>query len=178
MNSIGSSKILPDIKLFSSTQHSDPRGVFRKPFFSENLSKNIDEVREVIVSTSHKNVIRGLHFQIPPRGLAKLITCIEGEVKDVFVDLRKKSSTYLKHDYVILSQDNNKSVLIPEGFAHGFSVLSEKASVLYLQSKDYSEVHDKGINPLSLDIDWGLEDYIISKKDEMLPSITEFDSPW
>jgi dTDP-4-dehydrorhamnose 3,5-epimerase len=77
-----------------------------------------------------------------------------------------------------LSQDNNKSVLIPEGFAHGFSVLSEKASVLYLQSKDYSEVHDKGINPLSLDIDWGLEDYIISKKDEMLPSITEFDSPW
>ena len=91
MNNIGSSKILPDIKLFSSTQHSDPRGVFRKPFFSENLSKNIDEVREVIVSTSHKNVIRGLHFQIPPKGLAKLITCIEGEVKDVFVDLRKKS---------------------------------------------------------------------------------------
>ena len=178
MDKITTSSVFSEVSFFKGIKYPDERGIFEKPFYGKNLHKNFQEIREVIVSTSKSNVIRGLHFQSPPKEIKKLIYCIEGKIKDVFVDLRKNSSTYGLHDHVILSGDNDKSVLIPEGFAHGYSVLSASAKVLYIQSGDYSPDEDTGIHPLSLGIDWEIIKPIISIKDLSLPKLEEFKSPW
>ena len=98
--------------------------------------------------------------------------------KDVFVDLRKKSTTFGKYDHIHLNEENPVSVLVPKGFAHGFSVLSEKATVIYLQSGKFNEESDYGISYNSLNIDWEVENPIISDKDYGLVNFPDFDSPW
>ena len=95
-------------------------------FIQENFSK------------SKKNVIRGLHFQKNPKAQAKLVTAVSGEIFDVVVDLRKNSSTFGKWVGEILSEINHKSIYVPKGFAHGFCVLSEGATVMYKINQEYS----------------------------------------
>lgn len=128
-------------------------------------------------SMSHQNVIRGLHFQKPPYAQAKLVRVLKGTILDVVVDMRKDSPTYGKHSVVELSDSNFKQIYIPEGFAHGFSVLSLTAIVLYNLSQAYNPDFERGIyykDPY-LAIDWKVENPIVSEKDEKWPLLKELD---
>ena len=133
-------------------------------------------------SKSSKGVLRGLHFQKPPFEQAKLVRCIEGEVLDVAVDIRKNSKTYGKHVSVLLSGKNKRQLFVPRGFAHGFLVLSDSATFAYKVDNTYAPDHDAGIrwNGKELNIQWGMEDseVIVSEKDAELPFFSKFESPF
>ncbi|MBO7055344.1 MAG: dTDP-4-dehydrorhamnose 3,5-epimerase [Bacteroidales bacterium] len=133
-------------------------------------------------SKSSYGVIRGLHFQKPPHAQTKLLRVVEGKIIDVAVDIRKGSPTYGKHVAVELSAENFKQLLIPTGFAHGFSVLSETAIVQYKCTDYYHPETEGGImfNDSDIDIDWGipLDEAVVSDKDLKHPSFAEFESPF
>ena len=133
-------------------------------------------------SKSSYGVIRGLHFQKPPHAQTKLLRVVGGKIIDVAVDIRKGSPTYGKHVAVELSAENFKQLLIPTGFAHGFSVLSETAIVQYKCTDYYHPETEGGImfNDSDIDIDWGipLDEAVVSDKDLKHPSFAEFESPF
>lgn len=133
-------------------------------------------------SASSRGVIRGLHFQAPPHAQAKLIRVLEGSILDVAVDIRKNSSTYGQHVAIELSAENKKQFLIPPGFAHGFSVLSEKAAVLYKCDHLYHPESEGGLftGDPALGIDWKIpaKEVILSEKDKLLPGLAAFQSPF
>ena len=132
-------------------------------------------------SKSIKGVIRGLHFQIPPFEQTKLVRCVSGKILDVVVDLRKNSKTYGKFFSIELSSKNNKQLLVPKGFAHGFQVLSKTAIVSYKVDNYYNPKADSGIiwNDKDLSIDWNLEiKPILSAKDLKLIPFKELKSPF
>jgi dTDP-4-dehydrorhamnose 3,5-epimerase len=133
-------------------------------------------------SKSSQGVVRGLHFQKPPHAQTKLVRVLEGEIFDVAVDLRAGSDTYGKWYGVKLSAENSKQLLVPKGFAHGFSVLSAYAVVLYKCDSYYSPQSDAGIayNDTSLAIDWQLGNIepLISDKDRGLPLFADFSTPF
>jgi dTDP-4-dehydrorhamnose 3,5-epimerase len=108
-----------------------------------------------------------MHFQYPPYAEMKLVMCLHGAVWDVAVDLRQGSPSLLRHQAVELSQDNNRALLIPEGFAHGFQALTDNVELLYLHSEPYCPRTESGLNPTDpiLAICWPLEIAEISKKD-------------
>jgi len=118
--------------------------------------------------TKKKGSLRGLHYQIKPFSEKKIITCIKGEVYDVAVDLRKKSPTFLKYFSIILSEKNNKIIIIPEGFAHGFQTLKDNSEMMYFHSKPFSSKSERGINSLEpkLNIKWPLKFTQISDRDK------------
>lgn len=130
-------------------------------------------------SFSKRGVIRGLHLQINPFAQAKLVRVLEGEILDVAVDLRKNSPTYGQHFSVVLSSENKKQLMVPHGFAHGFSVLSETASVLYKVDQLYHKESERGIryDDPALAIDWQVhpDEAIVSEKDLVLPGFDEID---
>jgi dTDP-4-dehydrorhamnose 3,5-epimerase len=158
--------------------HGDSRG-----YFFESYSHR-DYVEAGIPMTfvqdnqsrSRQGVVRGLHFQIPPHAQTKLVRTLFGNILDVVVDLRKDEPTYGKSFSLELSADNQKQLLIPQGFAHGFLVLSPWAEILYKCDAYYSPTHDKGIqlNDPALDINWGLSSLptIVSDKDKALPLLS------
>ena len=131
-------------------------------------------------SFSKRGTLRGLHFQNPPFAQTKLVRVLQGEIMDVVVDLRKASPTFGQYHSLILSADNKKQLLIPQGFAHGFSVLSETAVVLYKCDQFYNKASEGGIrfDDPALNIDWGidLKTAIVSEKDLELPGIAECNS--
>jgi dTDP-4-dehydrorhamnose 3,5-epimerase len=128
-------------------------------------------------SFSKYGVIRGLHFQQPPYAQAKLVRVLKGKILDVVVDIRKGSPTYGKVYMQKLSAKNRKQLFIPPGFAHGFSVLSEKAEVLYKCDEYYNKQSESGIayNDPSLQIDWQIpmDSIIVSDKDQTLPMLAD-----
>lgn len=160
--------------------YEDERGFFYEGFNSEGF-KGITEIdflpKQLNQSGSVKGVLRGLHFQNSPKAQAKLVSCIQGELLDVAVDLREDSPTYKKHIAIRLSEKNRKSLFIPKGFAHGFIVLSEYARLMYQVDEVYSSEHDTGIayNDPELDIDWLLpeSEIILSNKDQSLSTLKE-----
>lgn len=161
--------------VISITPHlfNDERGYFFENFnhFAFKQDKiDLNFIQENF-SKSKKNVIRGLHFQKNPKAQAKLVTAVSGEIFDVAVDLRKNSPTFGKWVSEILSEINHKSLYIPEGFAHGFCVLSESATVMYKINHEYSLDHEQGIiwNDPDIDISWPISESIISEKDQNLP---------
>jgi len=156
---------LSDIKICSGVYFSDERGSLKKAIHGDEIATLMPNIREVLCTTSQKNVVRGLHYQEDPYQIKKFITCVKGEILDIFVDIRKDSKTYGKHGAQRLTESDSLSVLIPEGFAHGFATLSKSSIVVYLQSENFNPEFDRSINPLSLDIDWRVDDPIISKKD-------------
>jgi dTDP-4-dehydrorhamnose 3,5-epimerase len=131
-------------------------------------------------SSSTHGVIRGLHFQNPPYAQTKLIRALQGEILDVVVDLRKDQPTYGKYFSVILSDENKKQLLVPRGFAHGFSVLSPTAQVMYKCDGLYNKESEAGIiyNDPDLNIDWKLDTAAItvSDKDKVLPTLAHAES--
>jgi dTDP-4-dehydrorhamnose 3,5-epimerase len=129
-------------------------------------------------SQSKKNVLRGLHFQRQPRAQGKLVRVIQGNVWDVMVDLRKNSPTYKRWLGIEVSEENNRMLFIPPGFAHGFVALSEEAHLLYKCTEEYDPVLDAGIrwNDPEIGVEWPVQDPIISDKDKSLPFLRELES--
>lgn len=129
---------------------------------------------------SCKNVLRGLHYQNEPIAQSKLIRCLQGAIWDVVVDLRKASSTYGQWYGVELSEENKRQFLIPRGFAHGYSVLSETAEVFYKCDNFYSREQEGGVfyNDPALKIDWkiDLDQAIVSDKDKVQPLFKDCNS--
>lgn len=170
-----------DLLLINPSIFNDERGYFfeayNKSKFKENgINYNFIQDNQ---SFSKRGVIRGLHLQINPFAQAKLVRVLEGEILDVAVDLRKKSPTFGQHFSVILSAENKKQLMIPHGFAHGFSVLSETASVLYKVDQVYDKESERGIrydDPI-LAIDWQVnpDEVIVSEKDLVLPGFAAID---
>jgi len=158
----------------------DHRGRFVKPFHREEFREaglELD-VKEEYYSVSRKNVLRGLHFQLPPKATIKAVTCLSGTIFDAVVDLRVGSPTYLKHFEVELSEEKGNLLFIPGGLAHGFCTLSQEATVLYICSEVYSQEHDTGLKWDSAGIPWPLKDPIVSEKDNGLIKLEQFDSPF
>ena len=162
----------------------DERGYFLETYNEKEFKEFIGKISFVQdnESKSSKGVLRGLHFQKPPFDQAKLVRCIEGEVLDIAVDVRKNSKTYGKHVAVLLSGVNKRQLFLPRGFAHGFLVLSDTATFAYKVDNTYAPEFDAGIrwNDKELNIKWGMEDseVIISAKDAELPFFLEFKSPF
>ncbi len=151
------------IKVFEPTVYSDSRGWFYESFNDKLLPVKFVQDNH---SLSHRNVLRGLHYQIEkPQG--KLVRCVRGRVLDVSVDLRRNSATYGQVFYVTLSEQNKKSVYIPEGFAHGFIVQSEVAEFVYKVTDYYHKEGERCIvwNDKTLNIDWGTVNPTLSDKD-------------
>lgn len=155
----------PDVKVCSGVFFEDKRGFLKKTMFGENLNELINPIREVIISNSERNVIRGMHYQKRPDELIKLISCSSGSILDVFININKKSKNYGKYGSIELSEKDSISLLIPPNYAHGYLVRSKTASVVYLQSGDYNPETEDGINPLGFGFNWGVKTPIISKKD-------------
>lgn len=163
---------------------NDDRGYFLESYNKQNLEEHLPEINFIQdnESKSTKGVLRGLHFQKPPFDQSKLVRCIQGEVLDVAVDLRKGSSTYGKYQTIILSGENKKQFFIPKGFAHGFVVLSETAIFAYKVDNLYAPEYDSGIiwSDPKLKIDWKLksDELIISKKDKNLKTLSKTEIPF
>ena len=170
---------LADLLLFEPKVFEDSRGYFFEAYNERLFQQEGVETKFVQdnQSKSTYGVIRGLHYQLPPFAQTKLVRVLEGSILDVAVDIRQGSPTFGLSYAVALSADNKKQLLIPAGFAHGFSVLSETAIVLYKCDQFYSKESEGGIryDDLSLNIDWQIEKgrEIVSEKDLALPSFTD-----
>ena len=175
--------IIDDLFVLEPSTFSDNRGYFMESYKKEkfnDLLGNIDFVQEN-ESGSFKGVLRGLHFQYPPYNQTKLVRCISGKVLDVAVDLRKKSKSYGNFFSIELSSENKKQLLIPNGFAHGFQVLSNYAIVNYKVDNYYNPKYESGIiwNDNDLFINWNNDvNPILSDKDLKLESFNNFNSPF
>lgn len=171
---------IPDVMVIEPRTFPDERGFFLENFKESEFSAKGITAKFVQdnISYSTYGVIRGLHFQKQPKEQAKLITAIKGKVFDVAVDIRKDSSTYGKWIGEILSEDNHKSLYIPEGFAHGFCSLNKESILFYKVTNEYSKEHERGIiwNDPALNIQWPVEKPIISDKDKKLPSLANLDN--
>jgi len=155
---------------------NDERGFFFESYnqkrFNELIGDEVDFVQDN-QSFSTKGVIRALHYQIGEHAQAKLVRVMQGRVLDVAVDLRAESPTFMQHISVELSDENQKQLFIPRGFAHGFVVLSETAHFFYKCDNFYNKAAEGGIiyNDPELNIDWKLpeDQLIVSDKDKVLP---------
>lgn len=158
----------------------DDRGSFVK-VFNDQVFKDKDfqfNIREVFYSESRKNVIRGMHFQSPPKAHAKIVYAVLGKIIDVVLDIRRGSPTYGEFVSIELSQDNKKMIYIPVGFAHGFSVISECATTVYMQTTMYSSQHDAGVRWNSFNMDWNIKNPILSERDEKFSALPGLKSPF
>ena len=162
----------------------DARGYFFESFSQREFEEKVRKINFVQdnESMSSYGVMRGLHFQAPPFTQSKLVRCVKGKVLDVAVDIRKGSPTYGKHIAVLLTEDNHRQFFIPQGFAHGFAVVSETAIFQYKCDNFYHPEADGGISIMddSLGIDWGLamEEALLSEKDTNHKKLAEFDTPF
>jgi dTDP-4-dehydrorhamnose 3,5-epimerase len=166
-----------DLLILEPKMLSDSRGCFMESYNRRTLVEaGIDLVFvQDNQSSSSRGVLRGLHFQNAPYSQAKLIRVLKGTILDVVVDLRIGQPTYGKHHSIELSAENNKQLLVPKGFAHGFVVLSDQAEVLYKCDEYYWPQADGGIiyNDPTFYINWGFkeEELILSEKDKSHPTL-------
>ena len=171
---------IPDVILIEPQSFSDDRGFFFEGFKESDFFSNGIDKKFVQDNFSHSvnGVIRGLHFQKAPKAQAKLVTVLKGKIFDVAVDIRKNSPTYGKWVSEILSGDTHNLLYVPEGFAHGFCVISDEADVLYKVSNEYSQEHERSIiwNDPKLDIQWPIKKPIISNKDNKLSLLENLDN--
>ncbi len=168
---------IPDVLIFEPKVFGDERGFFFESFnqkiFDEAVGYKVNFVQDNH-SKSSKGVLRGLHYQVAPHAQGKLVRCVVGEVFDVAVDIRKSSPTFGKWVGVNLSAENKRQLWIPEGFAHGFLVLSDVAEFVYKTTDYYFKDCEGGIrwDSNSLKIEWPSEyKVILSEKDNELPSV-------
>lgn len=167
-----------DAVVVSNNRFLDERGSFLKVFNHENLlSMGIDfGPKETFLTVSKKDVLRGIHFQTPPFAHDKLVSCLQGQVLDVFIDLRKKSKDYGQVYSLKLSEDDPKTLFLPKGFGHGFLALTDQATLLYEVSEGYNSEYDKGINPLSIDFNWPVKAPLVSARDLEHVQFANFES--
>jgi dTDP-4-dehydrorhamnose 3,5-epimerase len=148
----------------------DARGALSRLFCAEALAatgwtKPVAQINHT--QTRHKGSVRGLHFQKPPHAEMKLVSCIQGEVWDVAVDLRQGSPSFLRWHALRLSAENRLALLIPEGFAHGFQALTDDVALLYCHSAPYTPDAEAGLHPQdpALSIEWPLPITTLSARD-------------
>jgi dTDP-4-dehydrorhamnose 3,5-epimerase len=172
-------------RVINPKRHVDERGWFSETFRENRLSKIGIPCRFVQENQSFSKragTLRGLHFQLPPAGQAKLISISRGRVLDVVVDIRNGSPTYGKHISIELAAESGLQLYIPVGFAHGFITLEDEVIMIYKVSDYYSPTLDRGIRWNDPDIALQLPvrdiDIILSNKDRDLPSLKEFVSPF
>lgn len=169
---------IDDVILISPKVFSDDRGFFMESYQKTEFQKNgiYTEFNQDNHSLSRKGVLRGLHYQKQPKAQAKLVRCTRGDVFDVAVDIRQNSKTFGKWVGEVLSEENKNMLYIPEGFAHGFVVLSEEAELLYKASNEYSAENDRGLkwNDPDIGINWEwAKEPLVSKKDEKQPFLKD-----
>lgn len=168
---------LPGLLIFEPKVHEDARGYFFESYNTNIFSSGGVDIKFIQdnQAKSSYGVIRGLHYQLNPFAQTKLIRALSGSILDAVVDLRKGSPTYGKSFSIELSAENKKQLLVPQGFAHGYSVLSETAEVLYKVDQFYSKESEGGVlyNDPAHGIDWGIpvDKQILSEKDLHNPLI-------
>jgi dTDP-4-dehydrorhamnose 3,5-epimerase len=168
---------IPDVIRVETQAFGDDRGWFQESYKESDFARGGIAARFVQDnrSFSQRGVLRGLHFQRPPFGQGKLVSVQQGEIFDVAVDLRPGSPTFGNWVAERLSAENRLMLYVPEGFAHGFQVLSEAALVHYKTTSEYAPEADAGVrwNDSGLAIPWPLTPPLLSHKDEALPALTE-----
>ncbi len=156
---------------------SDERGSFREWFKQDELIQKTGKmfsVRQANLSKSSRGSLRGIHFSLSHTGQAKLVTCASGAIWEVVVDLRTGSPTFKKWVGINLEAAMGTSIVVSEGLGHGFLAMEENSIVTYLLTSPYSPLEEFGINPMDpeLDIEWPIDNYIFSKKDQEAPSLS------
>ncbi|MGQ5289177.1 dTDP-4-dehydrorhamnose 3,5-epimerase [Pectobacterium actinidiae] len=172
---------ITDLKIIEPAVFGDERGFFFESFnkkkFEDAIGYSVDFVQDNH-SKSSQGVLRGLHYQLAPHAQGKLVRCVEGEVFDVAVDIRKSSPTFGQWVGVYLSAENKRQFWIPAGFAHGFVTLSKTAEFLYKTTNYYAPQSDRGIlwNDETIGIEWPMSvDPILSEKDKNAKKFSEAD---
>lgn len=171
---------LPGLHRLVPSIHRDERGEFVKMYHRSNfadLGINFN-VAEEFFSTSRKGVVRGMHLQLPPAAHTKVVFCLEGSVQDVVVDLRRSSPTFGRAYAVELNDRNRHALFIPPGFAHGFLTLSNVAVMYYLSDAEHAPASDAGIHWNSFGFSWNVSAPILSLRDQQLPALADFASPF
>lgn len=163
---------IPDVKIIEPKVFGDERGFFLESFnqsiFDNAVGRHVDFVQDNH-SMSKKGVLRGLHYQLAPHAQGKLVRCVEGEVFDVAVDIRRSSETFGQWVGVHLSAENNRQLWIPEGFAHGFITLSDRVQFIYKTTNYYAPQSERSIlwNDPQINIEWPeVEEMTLSGKDK------------
>jgi len=159
----------------------DSRGWFMETYSKEKLAKqgiDADFIQDNHSFSANRGTIRGLHFQINPKAQAKLVRCTRGRILDVAVDIRKGSPTYKKWISVELSEENKRQLFISKGFAHGFVTLTDNVEIQYKVDEYYSPENDRSIrfDDPEINVDWGIENPILSEKDINAPLLKDSDS--
>jgi dTDP-4-dehydrorhamnose 3,5-epimerase len=174
---------IKDVIIIEPIVFQDDRGLFFESFqqekFNELIGQQISFVQDN-ESVSKKGVLRGLHYQNPPFAQGKLVRVIKGSVLDVAVDIRKNSPTYGEHVAVLLSSENKRQLWIPEGFAHGFIALEDETIFQYKCTNFYHSASEQALlwNDKTLQINWSIDQPLLSPKDEIAPAFNDFHSPF
>jgi dTDP-4-dehydrorhamnose 3,5-epimerase len=171
---------IKDLLIIEPRVFGDSRGWFFESYSKVKLSEqglNCDFVQDNQSFSAQKGTLRGLHFQLNPKAQAKLVRCTRGAIMDVAVDLRKGSPTYKKWFSIELSAENKKQFFIPKGFAHGFLTLTDDVEVQYKADEYYAPEYDRSIayNDGELNVQWGIENPILSAKDQNAPLLKDSD---
>lgn len=171
---------IPGVFLLDPPASKDERGKFIKTFHRDSLASLgfPSEFKESFYTVSKKGVIRGMHLQIPPHDLEKIVYVTRGKALDVVLDLRKGSPAYGTYVTEELSADNHKMLLVPKGCAHGFLALEDDTIMHYFQTTMHAPGHDVGVHPHSFGFEWNEENPIMSERDKSLPPLGEFGLPF
>jgi len=171
---------LAGVQVIRPRVFTDARGSFVKTFHAPAFREagRPFEPQEEFFSTSAKNVLRGMHFQLPPAAHAKLVYCVAGRVLDVVLDLRKSSPTFGRSYTRELNDKNRELLFIPIGFAHGFLALADGATMVYQTSTVHAPAQDAGILWNSFGFDWPVKDPVLSERDRRFPALRDFESPF
>ncbi len=172
---------IPGCFEFKYGPFSDPRGKFVKLFTESLVNVGMNQefkIREVYYSLSRKNVLRGMHFQLPPHEHGKIVSCIAGRALDVVLDIRQNSPTY--HHVISFNLDSNsgQSIFIPRGCAHGFLALEDNTILSYMVETEYNSHSDCGILWSSINFVWPFHSPVLSKRDQMHIGVKEFQTPF
>jgi dTDP-4-dehydrorhamnose 3,5-epimerase len=174
-----SEELLPGARLVMLKRFEDNRGSFvktcsRQVFESNGVSLDL---HEEFYSLSHKDVVRGMHFQLPPHDHVKVVYCAVGAVLDVLVDLRRGAGQG-RVASVVLNADEPALLVIPKGVAHGFKALKDDSLMIYKTSTEHVPSHDAGVRWDGFGFDWGIQTPIISARDRDHPALADFVSPF
>lgn len=165
-----------ELYIIEPNSFKDGRGTFSRVFCEDELKDifyfNIKQINHSF--TKERGTVRGLHFQYEPYAEIKMVKCIKGSVLDVVVDIRKNSPTFLQYFSLELSEQNQKMIYVPKGFAHGFQTLEDDTELLYFHSNIYAPSEEGALNILDtkLNIKWPLDIINLSKRDKYHPFLT------
>jgi dTDP-4-dehydrorhamnose 3,5-epimerase len=173
---------IPGIVLIEETRRGDARGFFAETF-KESAFRDAGIPGPFVQdnhSRSSRGVLRGLHYQLPPRPQGKLVRIVTGEVFDVAVDLRKGSPTFGRWTGIHLSGENGRSLWVPPGFAHGYVVLSETADFTYKVTAEFDPALDRGVrwDDPAIGVEWPMDAPVLSERDLRLPLLADADNPF